>query len=250
MKRITSLLLALMLVLCFTVFLTGCGEEQEVGIVTDGIFEYELVDGTYTVRCIHRAEDGEYTETFEAEIPSTFRDKPVTAIGDNAFVNCKNLTKVTMPDSITSIGMYAFNGCVGLTDLWLSDNLTYVGAHAFGWVSTEICNQYENGLYYGSAANPYLYLADIVGEETVYRIHADARFIGDNAFFEARIKSVSIPAGVMQIGNHAFYGCNKLEIINFEGTVAQWGDVVLVIGWRDKTPATGVICTDGQVDFS
>ena len=32
----------------------------------------------------------------------------VTSLGNGAFAGCKNLTKVTLPDSLTSIGAYAF----------------------------------------------------------------------------------------------------------------------------------------------
>ena len=38
----------------------------------------------------------------------------VTAIGDNAFYYCYNMTSVTLPPSVTSIGIRAFAGCVAL----------------------------------------------------------------------------------------------------------------------------------------
>ena len=47
-------------------------------------------------------------------IPSIYRGKPVTSIGDSAFYGCTGLTSVTIPDSVTSIGLEAFEGCTGL----------------------------------------------------------------------------------------------------------------------------------------
>ena len=42
-------------------------------------------------------------------IPDTIAGKPVTAIGDNAFYDCSNLTSITIPASVTGIGNSAFN---------------------------------------------------------------------------------------------------------------------------------------------
>ena len=37
-------------------------------------------------------------------IPSSYNEKPVTAIGYEAFYECSSLTSVTIPDSVTRIG--------------------------------------------------------------------------------------------------------------------------------------------------
>ena len=251
MKRLVSLFLSLAIVCCLIVSLVGCGKSANSGPVTDGIFEYELVDGTYTVRCIHRTtEEEEYTEPFEAEIPSTFRNIPVTTIGESAFQNCKNLSKVVIPDSITKIERRAFFGCESLTELILSDNITYIGPGAFEWVPTENCTVYENILYFGSANNPYLYLYGVASKEQSYVIHADTRIIGHQSFRKVAINTIIIPAGVTQIGNMAFWNCQLLENFIFEGTVSQWNAISRDMGWREYTRIREVVCSDGQVDLS
>lgn len=44
-------------------------------------------------------------------------DGSVTSINRSAFLNCKGLTSITIPDSVTSIGESAFYGCTGLTEV-------------------------------------------------------------------------------------------------------------------------------------
>ena len=38
----------------------------------------------------------------------------VTAIGDHAFSNCRNLQEITIPESVSDIGRGVFNGCKNL----------------------------------------------------------------------------------------------------------------------------------------
>lgn len=90
-------------------------------------FEYTVANGKVTI--------SRYAGTSEDIIvPAEIDGKPVTAIGDGAFVSVSDpLPKsVTLPKSITKIGMMAF---LGLTDTEINladlENLTYIGAYAF-----------------------------------------------------------------------------------------------------------------------
>ena len=56
----------------------------------------------------------------------------VTSIGNNAFKNCKNLKKITIPKNIKTIGSNAFRGCSKLQTITVqSTKLTKVGKNAF-----------------------------------------------------------------------------------------------------------------------
>ena len=55
----------------------------------------------------------------------------VTAIGDGAFSGCRKLTRAAIPIGVKSIGEEAFQDCVNLTDVMLPPTVTTIGKHAF-----------------------------------------------------------------------------------------------------------------------
>ena len=60
---------------------------------------------------------------------------PVTSIGSLAFNDCKNLTSVTIPNSVTSIGDYAFSDC-SVTSVTIPNSVTSIGKYAFSGCSS------------------------------------------------------------------------------------------------------------------
>ena len=54
----------------------------------------------------------------------------VISIG-NAFLNCANLTNITIPNSVTSIGMSAFEGCTSLNSITIPQSVASIGDLAF-----------------------------------------------------------------------------------------------------------------------
>jgi hypothetical protein len=97
----------------------------------------------------------------------------VTAIGDNAFNRCFNLTSITIPNSVTSIGDKAFYSCSRLNTIIIPVSVTYIGFEAFNneisfrnkyyyngtaqdWSKISIKTSYisDNQIYYYSESNP------------------------------------------------------------------------------------------------
>lgn len=118
----------------------------------------------------------------------------VNLIDDSAFLSCYNLTSVTIPDSITSIGAHAFFGC---------SNLSY--------------NEYKNGFYLGNNKNPYLVL--ISGYEKT-TIHKKTKIISYNAFMNSNLSSITLPDGLITIGESAFANCSGLTSITIPDSVS------------------------------
>lgn len=64
-------------------------------------------------------------------IAATYNFIPVRAIGERAFMNCENLTGITIPEGVTSIGSQAFQSCTGLLKIVIPDSVTKIDNYAF-----------------------------------------------------------------------------------------------------------------------
>ena len=65
-------------------------------------------------------------------VPETICGEPVTEIGSEAFLDCVEMTSVTIPASVTEIGSGAFCGCEKLADVYFEgDKIEKLGRHAF-----------------------------------------------------------------------------------------------------------------------
>ena len=110
----------------------------------------------------------------------------ITSIGESAFLGCRGMTELTLPNSVTSIGGNAFEGCNGLTELILPNSVTSIG----------------NAAFFGCSSLTELILPNNVTS------------IGDSAFSGCSgMTELTLPNGVMSIGESAFYLCSGLSKI-------------------------------------
>ena len=72
--------------------------------------------------------------------------------------------------------------------------------------------------------------------------------IGDYAFYGcSNLASVTIPDSVTSIGSSAFASCYELTSVTFEGTKAEWNAITKGDGWKNNSPFTEVVCSNGRV---
>ena len=64
-------------------------------------------------------------------IPAQAGAYTVTAIADNAFLNCTALQSAVIAPTVTKIGASAFSGCKALTKVYLGPEVATIGANAF-----------------------------------------------------------------------------------------------------------------------
>lgn len=169
---------------------TECGEKEPVAYE-----EFVLTSQNYTMAGISR--------TGVVEIPSEFDYNGVhyktVEIGASAFRDCKDLTNITIPDSVTNIENLAFNGCTSLSSITIPDSVTHIGMGAFG-----NCTSLE-----------YIEIPD-----SVVSFHGGT-FDGETFDGCSKLKSVKLPANMTHIPRAMFRGCTSLTNITIPDSVTS-----------------------------
>lgn len=154
------------------------------------------------------------------DIPASINDKPVTAIGMQAFLENKVLTSVTIPDSVTTIAYEAFSGCTGLTSVTIGNNVTEIKNYAFAKCEALTAVSIPDSVIsIGEHA-----FQECRGLKSV-TIGNQVTSIGQWAFgYCTALPSVTIPGSVTTIGVSAFTYCNSLTSVTFENGVTTIGE--------------------------
>ena len=131
----------------------------------------------------------------------------VTSIGSEAFSYCESLTSITIPNSVTSIGKDAFFFQCGnsLRSIVVAEGNTV-------YDSRENCNAIIE-----TATNTLIYAC----QNTT--IPDSITSIGEDAFSNEEITSITIPYGVKTIESRAFSGCEMLTTITIPNSVTTIG---------------------------
>lgn len=256
---------------------TPSAEMQQSALIEDNLTKteaaptesltYELEGDTYTVTGI-----GDETVVV---IPETYRGIPVTAIrghhGTGAFAR-KNITSVTIPDSITEIGQNTFNNCSMLKEVLISENssLSFIGNNAFSGNSslksiyipkgvTRIgdsafnnCGALDNitvaeeNTVYSSVGNCLIEKATgvLIRGTNATAIPGSVTSIAQAAFRRSSITDITIPVSVTSIENYVFQS-TPVASINYEGTVRQWNSITKSKLWNMGIDLAKIYCTDG-----
>lgn len=152
--------------------------------------------------------DGAFLECIN--LTSVTISEGVTSIGNGAFFLCKSLTSVTLPDSLTSIGESAFEDCASLASIIIPDSVTSIGSYAFSECHSLTSITLPDGITSISAC-----ALQKCKSLTSVTIPDSVTSIGGYAFENCiSLTSVTLPDGVTTIGAGAFQKCTSLTSIN------------------------------------
>lgn len=149
-----------------------------------------------------------------------------TRVAAKAFMGCRTLKEIYLPDTVETIGELAFasnsptdDRFGALDTIVMPDTITEIGYSAFS--------------HCGFKSFRFPLALTIITSSVLY--------------FNISLVSVDIPASITDINMCAFAGCRSLTTINYAGTIAQWGMITKGQNWNESVPATVVHCSDGDV---
>lgn len=145
----------------------------------------------------------------DLEIPTELDGLQVVALGDYAFSGADTLEHVTIPETIINLGTYAFAECTML--------------QSFSVAEDNPCFTVIDGALYGNE-----------GKELMrYPVGT-------------RPKEITVPEGVISIGNVAFCNCKLLESVTFPSTLEYIG----VAAFSDCDRLTEITIPEGVVELA
>lgn len=193
-------------------------------------------DGTLTIRGQGATADYQFGESpwysYRSQILQVEVEEGVTGLGNTLFYECRNIEKVTLPNSVTVIGINTFVYCNALTELKLPDQVESIGDRAFYACSgLPEMSLPESVKSVGNSAFSYCTSltkatlpnsVESIGIEVFYGCkNLESATLPENMtvlgtrFFEGceKLTAITIPASVTEIGQRAFYGCKSLKYI-------------------------------------
>lgn len=173
----------------------------------------------------------------EVELPSRYNGKNVVEIPEAAFVDCRGIISLTVPDTVLTIGKGAFQGCNNIVNITLpftgksetAGQTEKDGYEAvFGWIFGMEA-QYDSGGLNGSSATGFLNIqtSPISGTICQYA-YTDGGHYGHNLYYYYYYIPASLQAVVItkqsDIKFAAFNGCREIRTIIFNAEVNRLGD--------------------------
>ena len=177
----------------------------------------------------------------DVTIPSRYKGKPVTTIGNAAFRD-SSVTSVTIPDSVTAIHDCAFENCSELTNISIPNSVTYIGFSAFAHCTSLKSITLPSSLSFISGS-----LFSGCSQLTTIHIPDSVPSIQSYAFYHCRnLETIRIPVSVTLIETDAFAGCPSSMTVTYSGSKTRWDK----IAGKDQLLNIPLVCNKLEATFT
>ena len=215
---------------------SGCSKLQSVEIPENTTIRNEAFQGCNGLKSVtfHCSEVKSWFAGLASITEINLGDE-VTIIGNDAFRDCTGLTAITIGNSVKHIGDWAFYGCSSLA--YVSIDSPTIG----NWFSG---NPSIREVTFGNSITAIGDWAfrDCTGLVSV-NIPNNVKTIGEGAFYNTRITSLTIGAGVYTIGWAAFdYD------YDWDNNISYGARPIKVI-WLTNTPPENYPGAEGSVNY-
>ena len=187
-------------------------------------------------------------------IPSNIGGRPVSIIGEAAFMGIVNLTSIIIPDGIATIDDNAFYGCTGMAYVVIGNNVGNIGFCAFQRCTALTNVSIPESVYRieGTAFGQCSSLLAIAVDDDNYNYRAingvlyDKDMLNLIQYPSGKPGKFSIPDGVTSIEEYAFQGSINLTGVTIPDSVTRinYGAFMDCSNLKDAVIGSGVTMID------
>ena len=166
---------------------------------------------------------------YKDSITSIKVNSGVTRLGACVFSDLTKVESITISDTVEKIGERAFMNMGGLESITVDSSNPYFSS--------------EDGVLFNKAKTVLCFYPASKSNNT-YNVINTVKEIEPYAFVNAeKVVVINLPGGLTKIGNRAFSSAKNIQMVNFNGTKAQWNSISVGVG-NDYLTGANIYCTD------
>lgn len=237
------------------------------GKMSDYSYDVDDPDGYDDYDDVFKVTPNTPWKNYATKIKTVVVENGVKNIGALAFMNCKKLSKVTIPNSNVKMNIQSavFLGCSSLKSFNIPKQVYRIGDGAFSCPNLTKITVDKNNKYFVSVNNvlykagkKYIIQYAPGKKDTRFTIPSTVNRMGVASFMYCKnLKSVTLPKSIKWIeqnnfayctnletivipktvtvvSSESFYKCNKLKVVFYEGSKKQWNKL-------DKSTETNLL---------
>lgn len=204
----------------------GIGEYQNTAINTNTTRKITIPEIVNGFRVIEIGQSSFYNckQITSVSIPNT-----IVKLGDDAFQDCTSITSFSIPTSVKIIGDGVFWGCDAVKSITIPNSVT-----SLGWIAICFCDKLEEVIISASVENIGSEFCEFCPNIKTIRVDSDNKKYDSrnncNAIIETSsnklilgCQKTTIPNTVTSIGESAFEGCSQRFSLSIPNSVVSIG---------------------------